>query len=276
MLNFLTKIVAYLQELFHETFNINIRGLGFLYRQFDKDQYFKVKGAELFFNHKIADNYGRLINGRFNEPETHKFIDKAIAVAGSNVRFVEVGGNIGEFVLDYAINSKVDKIVVFEPQLEQSKSIEKTIEKNNFNQVRLIKKLVSSVVEELFFNVPENNTYTAGINYNATSGIKMISTTLDIELEKSEQPHIFLIDVEGAEFQVMKGGQQFITANRPLIIFEYHLTTQTSFHVSDIQAFLGQEYKIYRLNREGNLDNELENAWNLVAIHTQSVFKNLA
>jgi FkbM family methyltransferase len=277
MIIILTKITAYLQEFFHETFHYNIHGLGFLYRQIKKEQYFKVKNAFIYFNPKVADNYGRLINGRFNEPETHLFIDKAISnCKDSKVRFVEVGGNIGEFVVDYGQHPQIDKIIVFEPQPEQSKGIQKTIEINKFNHVKLVSKPVSSCKEDIYFNMKDKNTSSSGISQVGNEGIKMETTYLDYELEASELPHIFLIDVEGAEPSVIKGGINFIKQNRPLIIFEYNFVSKKYFKYSDIQNLLGEEYELFRLNRKGVLDKEYENAWNLVAINKKSIFKNIS
>jgi FkbM family methyltransferase len=275
MLYQITKIVAYVHEYFHTNFNFNIRGLGFLYRQFKTDRYLNVNGGKLFFNHKIADNYGRLINGRYNEPETHIFIDKAISILDSKCIFVEVGGNIGEFVIDYSMNAKVEKIYVFEPQPEQSKSIENTININNFNKTVLVKKPVYSSEQDIIFNIPENNASSAGITNSTLGGLKMITTTLDAKIESNKLPHIVLIDVEGAELEVLKGGINLIRDNRPLIIFEYNFVSKKSFHYKEVQNFLGDDYKIFRLNRKGLIDNELDNAWNLVAINCNSAFSKL-
>ena len=50
----------------------------------------------MYFNHKIADNYGRLLNENFNEPETHIFLYKVFALPEiNNIHFVDIGANMG-------------------------------------------------------------------------------------------------------------------------------------------------------------------------------------
>ena len=54
-------------------------------------------------------------------------------------------------------------------------------------------------------------------------------TTLDHELALVVNDTIILIDVEGYEPQVLKGGLQFINRRKPLIIFEYNYVSKMHF-----------------------------------------------
>jgi FkbM family methyltransferase len=202
MIFFFTKIYAGLQEIFHQKFKVNIPGLGFLLRMQKKDRTIYVNGKKMFFNHKIADNYARLINGRFNEPETHLFIDLLLdSFPESSVLFIEVGANIGEFMIDFAGNKKVSSSLFFEPQPEQSFALQKTKEFNEFDKAEIIKKAVTGINGEVKFSLRLNNSSDAGIIADDESdSFKVDAVTLDTVLEDKGQKSILLIDAEGEEF----------------------------------------------------------------------------
>lgn len=276
MLFSIIKIYASFHEFIHEKFSINIRGLGYLYRKISKDLILKVKGKKLYFNHKIADNYGRLINGKFNEKETHYFLDNVFRV-DQNWHFVDIGGNVGEFVLDYSSNSNVSNVTVFEPQPEQQLAISETIKLNSFSNTTLIKKPVSSKEQEILFNFNLTNSTASGITNDSKVGTKLMATTIDNELveQSSTQNFVFLIDTEGAELEILKGGFALIQKCLPLIIFEFNHVTKCHFKISDVQNYLGPNYIIYRLRKDGLLDLDFSKTWNLVAVPQTAVFSHV-
>jgi FkbM family methyltransferase len=273
---YIVKFYSSLHEFFHKVFKINIPGLGFLYRKINYDFYLDVKGKKLFFNHKAADNYGRLINGRFNEPETHIFLDYVFNNSKrKDFHFVDVGGNIGEFVLDYSSNSNVKKVTVFEPQPEQSKAIQCTIEKNSFNHVELVRKPASNKEEPILFNFNKKNATASGISNDPAIGTEIIATTLDKSIKPGESDFVLLIDVEGAELRVLEGAKSLLDSKMPLIIFEYNHVTRMSFSLEDVQKQLGSDYTIYRLRTDGYLDQDFSRTWNLVALPKNDVFQHV-
>lgn len=276
MLISIIKFLAKIHEFVHERFSINIRGLGYLYRKMKNDSIFIVKGKKLFFNHKIADNYGRLINGNFNEKETHYFLDKVFIVK-NNWHFVDIGGNVGEFVLDYSSNPNVSYVTVFEPQTEQQISIQKTIELNTFSKTNLIKKPVSSKAEEILFDFNLTNSTASGITSDFHKGTKIMATTIDNELfeEDSNKNFVFLIDTEGAELEILRGGAKLIKKYSPLIIFEFNHVTKNHFTIDEVENYLGSNYKIYKLRNDGRLDLNFTNTWNLVALPNNPVFDHI-
>lgn len=262
-----------MQEFLHERLGFNLPGFGWLLRKYyTKDAVIEVFGKKLFVNHKIADNYARLINHRFNEPETHLFIDRLI-VCGGAFQFIEVGANVGEFVLDYADRASISEVIAFEPQPEQFKSLVELVRLNNFQKVRLFETAVSEQSGVVYFNISEHNTAGAGIS--AAEGVKVTCTTLDDTKIDQTLPCILLMDVEGHELSVMKGGRNFIRQNHPIIIFEYNHVSKQYFSIDAVQTELGKEYSIYRLNRNGYLDLDFSATWNLVALPNEFPMRDL-
>ena len=269
----ITKFYSRVHEFIHENFQINIPGLGFLLRQIKKDFSIKFPNGKLWFNHKIADNYGRLINGRFNEKETHLFLNK-IFLNRNDYSFVDIGANVGEFMLDYSSRKEIVKrVFLFEPQKEQIKALKETIKINNFNHCDLIEKAVSNKTGTLRFNVNSNNTTASGISHDNSSNVIVETTTIDEYFdENTSSPFVFLIDAEGAELSIFQGGRKFIKNNQPLMIFEYNHISKKHFNLEDVKRELGSNYSIYRLRKDGSLDENLINTWNLVAFPNNNSF----
>lgn len=249
--------------------NYNIRGFGWLLRQLRHNRVLEVKGNRMLFIPEIGDNYSRLIIGKFNEPETHLFIDK-ILLRNSQIkyRFIDIGANVGEFVVDYSSNKQILEVFAFEPQNIQSLVIEENIKLNGFKNTFLIRKAVFDKIGAISFSVKKTNQTDAGIREYATENIMQVPcTTIDNEfLSKSSFPTILLIDAEGAELNILKGGMQFITRDLPIIIFEYNHVSKQYFHYSEVETLLGENYKVSRLNSKGNLDSDFTHTWNLVAM----------
>ena len=83
--------------------------------------------------------------------------------------------------------------------------------------------------------------------------------TLDDSLPDYLKNPILLIDVEGAELLVIRGGKNFIINNKSLIIFEYNTTSKKYFNIEDISKTL-KDYRIFRLNSKGLLDNNFSHS----------------
>ena len=273
----LVKLYARIHEFFHNNLNINLRGLGFLYRRIQHDFVFEIKGKKMFFNHRIADNYGRLLGNRFNEPETHIFLNQVFKLVPENsVHFVDIGANIGEFLLDYADHQSVYHLTAFEPQPEQQKVLLKSIELNQFTKATVVPKPVAESTKEILFNFNANNSTASGITKDKSKGTVLLSTSIDEYFTNREaEQFVFLIDTEGAELDIMRGGKNLITEKGPLIIFEYNHVTRQHFKIEEVQSFLGDLYRIYKIQQDGTLSNHLEKSWNLVAIPNHAPFKYL-
>jgi len=270
------KIYALLYVAIKKLLGKNMRGLGFILRCVPSDHIFEVAGRRMWFNHKVAATYGTLIASRWQEPETHSILSAIIVALNKRaVAFVDVGANVGEMMIDIGRYKHVT-VYGFEPSEECCRAIERSLLANRDKNSKIYNKLVGDSVCQMPFN--------EGANVNAASVLSMQSassskhaeqTTLDYELSLPEEHIVMLIDVEGYEPQVLRGGIQLIKQKRPLIIFEYNFVSKQHFSIADIQNILGADYKIFRLRRDVKLDSDVENAWNCVAIPNGSVYQEI-
>lgn len=277
MFFYLTKIYAYIYFTVQKLLGVNIRGLGFALRLVRSDRVIMVNGLKMYFNHKVAASYARPVIGDWNEPETHILLNYVLPRLPGAVEFVDVGANVGEMVLDVSRHSNVTRIVAFEPISECVRSIIESFNINGYDKYQVVEKLVGQECGWINFSSNSGNTGGSSVysETSFTSADKVQMTRLDDESLGASEHLVMLVDVEGYEPSVLRGGGRLIQDRRPLIIFEYNDISKKHFRVSEIQQILGAGYTIYRLMSDGLLDGNVESAWNCVAVPSGSVFESI-
>lgn len=258
-------------------FGWRIKGIGKAQRLLTKDfvfNYLKNSNTKLYYNKDVTGSYDCLLAGYSNEPETHLFLKKVIPHL-SECHFVDVGASIGEFVVGVSLYSNVRHIYAFEPRKECVVALEKTVKLNNEeDRVSVLPYILSEKEGEVILHNNPGGT-SSGIYGNGDDSYPVKAVTLDSCLPGKLINPIILVDVEGAEPLVLKGGINFIQNNAPLIIFEYNQTSKKHFKLTDIKNIVGKHYCIYRIKGNGDLDQDFENSWNCVAIPVGSHFEKI-
>ncbi len=267
-----TKLYALVVFFMEKHFSINLPGLGFILRRIKIDHTINVQGRRYYFYSKAASMYSLLIVGKFPEPETHLFFSKIIPRTNTKIGFIDVGAAVGEMVIDVAGYENIDNIIAFEPDMNLAKSCRLSAAINEYDNVTIIPKAVADKIKTVNFRFAKGRGISGSISEKEDNGTeKIVCTTLDNEIQpRSDLEYLVLIDVEGAEPLVLKGGTEFIKRKLPLIIFEYN--SGKNCRLSEITAILGLHYEIYRLRNDGHLDSNFDKAWNCVAVCKDSVF----
>jgi FkbM family methyltransferase len=264
------KLYVYIKRVFGK----NLRGLGVLTRKINKDHVLMVKSKKFYLNHKVAGSYGTLLTGVWNEPETHIFIRNLasnIINAGIYVNFIDVGANIGEMIVDFAGIENIKLVIGFEPNPECAKACELSSRLNGYKNVKIIQKVLGNGTP-VKFKIDFQSPNASRVVIDGNEGELMSTSTLDNELCDLTGASIILVDVEGYEPVVLEGGRKFIESKKPLIIFEYNQTSKKYFNLEKIKQIIGADYKIFRLRQDGYLGENVENSWNCIAVHSESVF----
>ena len=265
----MAHIYCNLYVLIKRNFGKNLRGFGSLTRKINRDYVLMVNGKKLFLNHKVAGSYGTLISGVWNEPETHQFIRNLLFPSTFN--FIDVGANVGEMIVDIASFKNVKHVIAFEPHAECAKTCEISAKINEYSNVKIVQKAIGTG-KPVKFNFDAKSPNSSQVMLYGNEGEIIPTATLDNELCDLSTASIILIDVQGYEPEVLEGGRKFIQSNRPLIIFEYNQLSKKHFNLDKIHQIIGIGFEIFRLRHDGYLDKNVENAWNCVAIHSESVF----
>jgi FkbM family methyltransferase len=268
-----TKLYSRFSWFVSRRFGWRPRGLGWCLRHVGIDAVVPVHGARVFFDHRVAACYSWIVGGEWNEPETHEFLLAVIRAAGVPLRFVDVGANVGEMVVDIARLANVHEVVAFEPDPCCARAMRVGALLNDVVNLRVVERILGDNAAPMLFTIntrnPLSHRLAAG---DDAEGVLLPATTLDTELRDKTGPTIVLIDVEGAELLIMRGGQEFIRRTRPLLIFEYNELGRAQYDLDAVRAVLGDDYDIFRLGPGGLLHRNLKETWNCVAVNRDSIF----
>jgi FkbM family methyltransferase len=150
-----------------------------------------------------------IINGDVHEPTTIEFIQSV----GGNV--VHAGAGFGDFL---PALKDCNRVFVFEPNPLMYKCTLQTIMLNNLTNVSLYKQaLGESNCKSSLKNIDESG-LEMGPRSEIGEGIRIDMIKLDdFIVEKIDLIHL---DLEGYEFEALKGAKELIKRDKPLIVLE--------------------------------------------------------
>lgn len=248
-------------------------GTSTLLRRLNGRFVFQSQGRRFAFEPDLSKAYGALLGGRWNEEETHIFLRSVFGELRQETAFVDVGGCIGEMAIDAAGYSMVKEVVMFEPCRASAGVVTASASLNGFDHVRIIPRAVLDRRGHVPFVSNRDDppvSHVAGDHEVEATWVP--ATTLDAELTHMKKSVVLLIDTEGNELRVLKGGRSFVARCNPLIIFEYNELGRRHYSLDDVRSLLGGNYEIFRLRADGWLDTDFRDTWNCVAVPRSAPF----
>lgn len=138
--------------------------------------------------------------------------------------FYDLGANIGFFaVLAARLVGQSGRVYAFEPNPECTSQVRRNAEINGFTQVEVIEAAVSSKSGRARLHLGDTN-LSSMIARGDESGIEVALTSVDdfVREKSARPPNLVMIDVEGAEIEVLRGMRETIARHRPVIMCEVH------------------------------------------------------
>jgi FkbM family methyltransferase len=175
------------------------------------------------------------------EPETDELFRRVIE-AGMDV--ADVGANIGYFTLLSAKLVGAQGVVhSFEPTPKVYALLLRNVDVNGFQNVQVHETALADYVGEArFFCYPNRSDQNSlrQLTGETSRVLDVRVTTLDALFADSSRKLSFIkIDVEGAEFSVLKGARRLLASHRPLVLFEVsHHQQKHGVSGGDLAAFL--------------------------------------
>lgn len=164
----------------------------------------------------------------------------------NNARILDVGANFGflSTVWSKSISREAGQVYSFEPSKNVSEVFKKTIKENNLSAiVKLYKNAVGSKNEFIEIN---DSGVTSNVlefeNSNEKNLVEMITIDSFIEAEKIEKMDLFKIDVDGIEYDILKGAESMLRKHMPILIVE----TNDDIRIIDFCKEMG--YQILDMN----------------------------
>ncbi len=208
----------------------------------------------------------------------HGYFDwRNVVLAKTILRFkkgdiIEVGANIGTETVSFCdiANSHNVKVLAFEPLPSNVGALIINKNVNNFKNLQIFGCLVSNYTGKSYFNVPVGNNSGSGhiTNSNISKDAQEFDVvTLDSKIE-CKNISLIAIDVEGFEYQVLKGGYQILQKQKPVIILEVnkkYLEKRGEINLLDFHNFLSElGYKCFYIGKIGLKRVEIQNFKNKV------------
>jgi FkbM family methyltransferase len=138
--------------------------------------------------------------------------------------FYDLGANIGFFaVLAARLVGNSGRVYAFEPNPECSTEVRRNADLNGFSHVEVVEAAVSSKSGRARLRLGDTNLSSA-IAGSSDAGIDVALTTVDdfMRDRSPRPPTLVMIDVEGAEIDVLRGMRETITRHCPVIMCEVH------------------------------------------------------
>jgi FkbM family methyltransferase len=140
---------------------------------------------------------------------------------------IDIGAHRGSILNEIVALSPQGTHFAFEPVPEHFRYLAK-----NFPQVKVYSLALSNIKKKRDFTHIVSHPTRSGFNTLVEGGEAAETISVDTDLLDAVIPHdlnihFIKLDVEGAEFQVLQGGRETISRNKPLIIFEHGLFSHT-------------------------------------------------
>ncbi|HLG33692.1 MAG TPA: FkbM family methyltransferase [Bacteroidia bacterium] len=218
------------------------------------------------FEVDLHDYYGHLMYFGFNDPSQSALL--ALCKPGDVI--IDIGTNIGFSLLSMAkISGTVGFVLGFEPDPVNFRQLEKNIALNNFTNIKVTqtglgdepgKFKLENIVE---FNSGGKRIVAAG-NAALSDYAEVEINTLDNFLESNvplSKIDLIKIDVEGFEFNVLKGATNAIRNYSPVLFIELddNNLRQQSSGAKELIHFLAENgYAIINAESKSSVDKETD------------------
>lgn len=168
------------------------------------------------FSHKIAAR-------DLNEVAFKKIVTKCyeLGIIDRRRGVIDLGAWIGDNALPWAVNI-VGTVHAIDPSPENCNFMRQVVRMNDIRNLVVIEKAISKGDEILSYHWGLHHT---SFSSEGTHRNKMSSTSLDRLREKGEISDVGMIhlDVEGMEFDVIRGAHSIISKDKPIIFYEQHI-----------------------------------------------------
>jgi FkbM family methyltransferase len=216
-----------------------------------------------------ADNYieWSILSSGTYEDEIGKLIKISLTEGDTAI---DIGGNIGlQSLRMSSCVGPTGKVYAFEPLNYLQEKFNKNMALNKAKNITLFPFALSDQQNELDLIVNKNQWNQGAFSLsNKESGTEKQRVTVKVadeihEIQMLDKVALIKIDVEGFEFQVLRGLKQTLQKHQPRIIFEYdsNYWADTGQNIADCYEFLRSlNYSLYQVSMVGcevlnNVDN---------------------
>ncbi|MBU4612096.1 FkbM family methyltransferase [Achromobacter sp. GG226] len=195
---------------------------------------------------------------------------------GMNV--IDVGANIGYFTMLAAhLVGKEGRVCAFEPNARNVALLEASRRANDFAQVTVYPMGTSDQDGLLVLNSTYSNgtTSTAPAELEALTSARIVpAVQLDHLVLHQQRTDFIKIDIEGAEYRALKGAEQILRRDKPIVVSEFSPNAMPGMSGVSGQHYLeflvGLGYTLGVVQHDGSIDDCGTDTARVLDAHTQS------
>lgn len=176
----------------------------------------------------------------------------------ANTTVLDVGANIGFFTSIFSHwVAPSGKVVAFEPEKVNFNSLSNRVGNSSWGKyVQIENQAVAEITGDVYLEI---NPLHPGDHKIGENGKKVFATTIDEYLQRNFLPKVSFIkvDVQGFEFNVIKGAEKTIFSDQPTIFLEadQNALIKQSTSVEEVIEWLKQRgYSAHIIKKNGQLE----------------------
>jgi len=203
-----------------------------------------------------------------------RFLNKVLK---SDMVFIDIGANHGEFTLFVAKRVPKGKVIAFEPVSKLYKKLQENIAINNLQNIETYQIGIGSKKEKLKIYTQAEKFIDGSINDGLPTlhpHLKRNMFLEEIEVDtldnvigdKVDRVDMIKIDIEGNELFALQGMTRILQKYRPTLLIEINkeMFENAGYKVMDVFSFLSSySYTFYRISDDGSI-NRLVNFNNII------------
>jgi FkbM family methyltransferase len=184
----------------------------------------------------------RALKARFRDQKAEFDIIRRHVRPGDIV--CDIGANKGSFIYWLSCWIRDGRVVAFEPQPELARALANVCRAIGLRNVKVEAKAVYSHSGDQDLFVPEGHRPGASLTQRAVEAESVTTlsvpvVTLDDYFDQNEKVSLLKIDVEGAEFGVLRGAERILRQHAPLLVFECENRHLAPGNVQEVFSYLG-------------------------------------
>jgi len=187
------------------------------------DTFRYIRAYLIAFRKPKRNKLGFYINGNFDQAEGKYEVEIANYLKDNHFRYdrvINIGANIGYWPLFLRSLNNVERIDAIEPDFYNFKQLKRNLAFNKFNEIILHQKAVSNTNAKIklygFGTGVSSLSGWAGGFSNRQQEVDCIK--LDDLLDTNFKKTLLIIDVEGAELDVLESGKEFLSADTEVLV----------------------------------------------------------
>lgn len=177
----------------------------------------------------------------------------------------DIGANVGYLSVELATYRRRDEITViaFEPQRQLARGIRQAARLNDLDNLFVEECVVGSETGGIIFSQMRHSVHGTAVNgaENAIARYTVRQICIDASVSDGHlrPPNVMKIDIEGYEYEALRGASRTLADHKPIVIFEMSPMTEFAGHTPADFVRLFRNCGDYRFFTLNNRSIDLEN-----------------